>query len=553
MAFLLTLKGGAAPAAARPAGRQGQALADARARGKLLQAALVLIVAALVFRYGIRPPMPFSVFSLYMAVTLMAVLVYVSSDSDSWRAFVAPLWAILTDPGRRPLRLALGVLIPLLVGYYAYSQASARPRRRSSSARSTPRRRTRSASAARRSTSSTPTRRSGRTSSRRPANREKHLAAGAAIYIRNCMYCHGDLLDGQGHFAARVQPAAGGLRRAEHDRPALRGVRVLAHRQGRSGPAQGVDALELGDAGLGGPSHRGADLAGGLLPLRDHGPSPPGHGLARGAADGAGPGGRASWPAAQPRSAPGAAAAQGGDVALGKQVYDIRCAGCHGVSGKGDGPAAELLVPRPRDFTAGKYKIRTVAGPLASDQDLLRIVTEGCPAPRCPPGGRLPERERSAVVAYIKTFAETYKDAKLEPVAATEGGRVLGGIDPAGQEDVRRLRVRQVPRPGRPGRPGAGVRPQGRLGPADPPGQPPPAVDFPGRPRAEGRGHAAPDRGGRDADARDRRLPRGLPEVRREGRGRAGREHLGPRQLRPLARPGPAGPGVRAADLSRDG
>ena len=55
-------------------------------RGKFLQAVLVLIVAAVVFRYVIQPPMPFSVFSLYMAVTLMSVLVYVSSDSDSWRA-----------------------------------------------------------------------------------------------------------------------------------------------------------------------------------------------------------------------------------------------------------------------------------------------------------------------------------------------------------------------------------------------------------------------------------------------------------------------------------
>jgi hypothetical protein len=41
--------------------------------------------------------MPFSVFSC-MAVTLMAVLVYVSSDSDSWRRFVAPIWATLTEP-----------------------------------------------------------------------------------------------------------------------------------------------------------------------------------------------------------------------------------------------------------------------------------------------------------------------------------------------------------------------------------------------------------------------------------------------------------------------
>jgi len=95
-------------------------------RHKLLQAAVVLVGAFLLFRFGIRPPMPNSVLSLYMAITLMAVLVYVSSDGDSWRAFVTPLWRTLTAPGRRPVRVALGVLLPLLVGYLAYSQAAAR-------------------------------------------------------------------------------------------------------------------------------------------------------------------------------------------------------------------------------------------------------------------------------------------------------------------------------------------------------------------------------------------------------------------------------------------
>ena len=89
-------------------------------RNKLLQAIVVLLGAFCLFRFGIRPPMPNSVLSLYMAITLMAVLVYVSSDVDSWRAFVTPLWRVLTNPGHRPVRLILGVAIPLRVGYYAY-------------------------------------------------------------------------------------------------------------------------------------------------------------------------------------------------------------------------------------------------------------------------------------------------------------------------------------------------------------------------------------------------------------------------------------------------
>ena len=98
----------------------------AQPRGKFLQAVLVVAVAFLIFQYGIRPPIPFSVLALYLFVTLLAVFVYVSSDADSWRAFVTPVWRILTEPGRRPLRLLLGTVIPLLIGYYAYSQAAAK-------------------------------------------------------------------------------------------------------------------------------------------------------------------------------------------------------------------------------------------------------------------------------------------------------------------------------------------------------------------------------------------------------------------------------------------
>jgi mono/diheme cytochrome c family protein len=39
-----------------------------------------------------------------------------------------------------------------------------------------------------------------------PASLPRHAAAGGEIYIRNCMYCHGDNLDGQGHFAKGFNP-----------------------------------------------------------------------------------------------------------------------------------------------------------------------------------------------------------------------------------------------------------------------------------------------------------------------------------------------------------
>jgi cytochrome c oxidase cbb3-type subunit 2 len=54
----------------------------------------------------------------------------------------------------------------------------------------------------------------------------------------------------------------------------------------------------------------------------------------------------------------------------GRQVYEKHCVECHGESGKGDGPAAMTLVPHPRDFTSGRYKLRsTDTGTLPTHDD----------------------------------------------------------------------------------------------------------------------------------------------------------------------------------------
>ena len=54
-----------------------------------------------------------------------------------------------------------------------------------------------------------------------------------------------------------------------------------------------------------------------------------------------------------------------------KQLYDKSCASCHGTDGRGHGPAADALNPKPRDFTGGIYKFRTTAsGSLPTDDDL---------------------------------------------------------------------------------------------------------------------------------------------------------------------------------------
>ena len=109
--------------------------------------------------------------------------------------------------------------------------------------------------------------------------------------------------------------------------------------------------------------------------------------------------------------------AQAGDANAGKAVYELKCVGCHGDKGDGKGPAAELLMPKPRDFTSGIYKIRTTANKMPTDQDLFRLITDGMPGTSMPSWAVLPEKDRWNLVAYIKSFAaDKFKEApkKLE-------------------------------------------------------------------------------------------------------------------------------------------
>jgi mono/diheme cytochrome c family protein len=171
-------------------------------RSRFAQAVLVLVVAFGLLRFGIRPPAPWSVLTLYMGVVLLAVLVFVSSDSDSWRAFMRPIRATVLEPRMRPLRWALMVVIPLLLGYYAYTQAAARPQAPPELRAVHP---APPASIQFRGKELTI---SGFDNPLRKdqAGLTRHVAAGGEIYIRNCMYCHGDNLDGQGHFAKGFNP-----------------------------------------------------------------------------------------------------------------------------------------------------------------------------------------------------------------------------------------------------------------------------------------------------------------------------------------------------------
>lgn len=93
------------------------------------------------------------------------------------------------------------------------------------------------------------------------------------------------------------------------------------------------------------------------------------------------------------------------NVALqtGRNVYEQHCAACHDSKGEGNGPAAVWLFPKPRNFSAGLFKIQsTPAGTLPTDEDLYQSITRGLAGSSMPSFTYLTERDRREVVQYVK-------------------------------------------------------------------------------------------------------------------------------------------------------
>ncbi|MGH7576205.1 MAG: c-type cytochrome [Longimicrobiales bacterium] len=175
------------------------------------QTILVLITAWVLFRFGIvylppligirSAPVPSSVQLQYLLTVLVGMLLYMSADATRWARFKAPINSVMIEPGLKWARAALLVLIPLLVGFVTYERV--RP-----------------------SVAAPPTLRSihpappgqitfrGRSLTlaglnnplRSRGSLEEHYEEGKRVYYQNCMPCHGDHLDGNGHYAPALNP-----------------------------------------------------------------------------------------------------------------------------------------------------------------------------------------------------------------------------------------------------------------------------------------------------------------------------------------------------------
>jgi DMSO reductase family type II enzyme heme b subunit len=104
----------------------------------------------------------------------------------------------------------------------------------------------------------------------------------------------------------------------------------------------------------------------------------------------------------------------------GGALYAHACSQCHGDAGDGAGYAAAHLKPRPRNFTTGKFKIRTTpSGALPTTDDLMRVIKRGMPYSSMPPWPNFTDEQLKDLAYFIKSFSPNFAkpDFNVAPLA----------------------------------------------------------------------------------------------------------------------------------------
>jgi hypothetical protein len=183
-----------------------------RRLGGFLSVALFFVVALAYLRFGMDPPIPRSAYAIYVAVSVISVLLYATSSEAGLAASWGPIRRTMVDNSRLPVLLLALVAIPIAIAWKvrAASLPSAIPPPRVRAVHPpppgtvafTPPGAT-EAKVVDVIAGTNPLRALQATDGKAFAEK---VARGKVVYYENCFYCHGDTMAADGHLAGAVVP-----------------------------------------------------------------------------------------------------------------------------------------------------------------------------------------------------------------------------------------------------------------------------------------------------------------------------------------------------------
>lgn len=88
------------------------------------------------------------------------------------------------------------------------------------------------------------------------------------------------------------------------------------------------------------------------------------------------------------------------------ELYRQQCLHCHGPEGGGNGPTADFLNPRPRDYRLGKFKFTPLKDKaVPRRQDIYRILDEGATGTAMPSFRRFSDPQLHGLVDYVRLLS----------------------------------------------------------------------------------------------------------------------------------------------------
>lgn len=157
-------------------------------------------------RYGIVPPMPSSIVNMFMGIVTVALLTYVFSDSERLASTRRPLVNFMVDRRHSVFLIIVVITLPLLVGVKIFVGMSGEvkpPAFGRTVHPAPPEAITFAGKEIDLVAGENPYRELEHSE---PDAFREHVSNGNRVYYQNCVFCHGDNMEGDGIFAHALDP-----------------------------------------------------------------------------------------------------------------------------------------------------------------------------------------------------------------------------------------------------------------------------------------------------------------------------------------------------------